>query len=262
MFSRNTTASILVFFCSSLLAAAPASAAEVDALAVMEKVQHRDAGEDFRALMEMVLVSASGKTKSRELLFLRKDYGDDSKLLLKFVAPKQLKNSGLLIHAFAEQDNLQWLYLSEAGKQEPRQIPAAKKDGAFLGSEFYYIDFEESQAKKFKHTFLRDESYNSHSTHVIESIPNDPDYPYNKLVSWVDKDTFIVLKVDCYVKDKLLKTIEVTKLEDVQGYATAMETVVTNHTNNKKSIMVLQKIEYNTNVPDGRFSTQELVKDL
>lgn len=262
MLPRSTLSSMLILGYSLLITAQPANAADVDALGVMEKVQHRDAGEDFRALMQMVLVSASGKTKSRELLFLRKDYGDDSKLLLKFIAPKQLKNSGLLIHAFAEQDNLQWLYLSEAGKQEPRQIPAAKKDGAFLGSEFYYIDFEESQAKKFKHTYLRDEQYKDHATHVIESIPKERDYPYSKLVSWVDKDTFIVVKVDCYVKDKLLKTIEVTKLEDVQGYATAMETVVTNHTNNKKSVMVLQKIEYNTKVPDGSFSTQELVKDL
>jgi outer membrane lipoprotein-sorting protein len=229
---------------------------------VMQKVQDRYVGEDSKALMQMVLVSQSGREKERKLLFISKDYGKDSKLLIKFVEPRQLKNTGLLIYSFADDENLQWLYLSGAGKKEPRKIPATDKDDSFLGSEFYYVDFEENQATDFEHKVIKEEQFDGYSTVVVESIPKKSDYPYSKTVSWVDKATDVVVKVDIYMNDQFLKTITVSKMEKREGIDTPLETVVVNHQNGKKSYLRVEKIKYNNELNDDAFTQEQLVRDL
>ncbi len=243
-----------------VLSASMASAAS--GLEIMQKVQDRDVGEDSKALSQMVLVSKSGREKNRKLLFISKDYGKDSKMLIKFIEPKQLKNTGLLIHSFADDDNLQWLYLSRAGKKEPRKIPSTDKDDSFLGSEFYYVDFEENQATDFKHKLLKEEKLDGFSTMVVESISKKADYPYSKTVTWVDKATDVGVKVDIYQNDKFLKTISVTKMEKREGIDTPLETVVVNHQNGKKSYLRVEKIKYNNSVNDDTFTLKQLVRDL
>ncbi len=253
---------LIVAFLSLLLGGVWSFAEDLTGYQIMEKVQNRYAGDDVRSLITMILVSASGREKSRTMLLLGKDYENDSKSLFKFVNPKQLKNTGLLIHSYADKENDQWLYLSSTGKAEPRQIPAAKKDRPFIGSEFYYVDFEEQQAKDFKHELLKEEQWNGYFTYVVESIPNEADYPYSKTVSWVDKASAITVRADIYRDGELLKQIEVTKLEKKEGIYTAMETVVNNVQNKKSSKMVVEKIKYNNKLPDAVFSLEQLVKDL
>ena len=231
-------------------------------LEVMQRVHDRYVGEDSKALVQMELVSKSGRKKERKLLFLSKDYGDDSKMLIKFIQPKQLKNTGLLIHSFAHDENLQWLYLSRAGKKEPRKIPSTDKDDSFLGSEFYYVDFEENLPTDFEQRILKEEEFEGYSTTVVESIPKKADYPYSKVVSWVDKATDISVKVDIYMDDKFLKTISVTKMEKLEDIDTPLETVVVNHQNGKKSYLRVEKIKYNNNVKDDAFTLEQLVRDL
>jgi hypothetical protein len=252
------------FFAIVLIIYSPAWFAEenMTGLEIMQRVQDRYVGEDFRALVEMVLVSKSGKEKKRKLLLFRKDYGDDSKTLFKFIAPKQLKNTGLLIHTFAETDNLQWLYLSSSRKKEARKIPAAKKDGSFIGSEFYYVDLEEVLARDFEHKLLREEQYEQYSSYVVESIPKKEDYPYSKVIIWVDKKTDVAVKLDAYKKGKLLKTISITKMEKINNIQTAMETLVVNHKNGKKSMMIAEKVKYNTKLKDSMFTANKMVQDL
>lgn len=234
----------------------------ITGLEIMDKVKNRDAGDDFKALAELIIVSSSGSEKNRKFLLFRKDYGDDSKSLFKFVEPQELKNSGLLIHTFANENNLQWLYLSGSRKKDARKIPEANKDGSFMGSEFYYVDFEENQPKNFDNKLLREEPFESYSTYVVESAPKIEDYPYSKVVSWVDKNTYIVVKADAYKKGELLKTITLTKLQKIDNIDTAMESVVINHKNGKKSVMKTDKVKYNTNLSDSMFTTNKLLEDL
>ena len=231
-------------------------------LEIMQRVQDRYVGEDSKALIQMVLVSASGRQKERTLLFISKDYGKDSKLLIKFVEPKELKDTGLLIHSFADKENLQWLYLSRAGKKEPRKIPSTDKGDSFLGSEFYYVDFEENQATDFEHKVLREEEWGGYSTVVVESIPKKADYPYSKTVAWVDKATDVVVKADIYQHGKLLKTITVNRMEKREGVDTPLETEVVNHQNGKKSYLRVQKIKYNNGIDDNAFTLEQLVRGL
>ena len=149
-----------------------------------------------------------------------------------------------------------------AGKKEPRKIPATDKDDSFLGSEFYYVDFEENQAADFKHKVLKEEKLDGYSTVVVESIPKKADYPYSKTVTWVDKATDVGVKVDIYQNDKFLKTISVTKMEKREGIDTPLETVVVNHQNGKKSYLRVEKVKYNNGVNDGTFTLEQLVRDL
>ncbi len=231
-------------------------------LDIMKRVQDRNVGEDSKALMQMVLVSKSGREKNRKLLFISKDYDKDSKMLIKFIEPKQLKNTGLLIHSFANEDNLQWLYLSSARKKEPRKIPSTDKDDSFLGSEFYYVDFEENQAEDFDHKVLGEETFDGYDTVMVESIPKKSDYPYEKTVTWVDKKTNVGVKVDIYMEGKKRKTITITKMEKRQDIDTPLETVVVNHINGKKSYLRVEKMKYDNGVGDGTFSLEQFVRDL
>jgi Outer membrane lipoprotein-sorting protein len=252
----------IVIAISLLMMSEQAYAAPATGLEVMQRVQDRDVGKDSRSAVILGLVPKSGEEKVRKLLLVTKDYGKDSKSLVKFVDPKQLKNTGLLIHSFADSENLQWLYLSQAGKKEPRKIPASDKDDSFFGSEFYFVDFEEVQAADFDHTLRGNEEVNGYSTVIVESVPKEADYPYSKTISWVDTATDVPVKVDIYQNGELLKTVTVQKMEKRSDIDTPLETVVVNHQNGKKSYLRVEQIQYNTDIADDFFTLQQLVRDL
>jgi hypothetical protein len=79
------------------------------------------------------------------------------------------------------------------------------------------------------------------------------------MISWIDKSNKVCKKMEMYEKTgKLKKVMEVQKLEDQQGFLTPMLTKLSTVDAGTSTTITVQKIQYNSNIPEGAFTTRYL----
>ncbi len=229
---------------------------------IMTKVHDRENGKSSIVESTMILTNDRGQTKERVVRAVRKEYGDLSKSMIRFLSPADVKGTGFLIWENADRDDDQFLYLP-ALKQDPRRIASSEKGSRFMGTEFTYEDMENRKVDKDTHTLLREETLDGKKVYVVESIPKKgSDSQYKKLISWVRPDIWIPVKIEFYDNNgALLKVLTVKKVEQVQGIWTTLDSIMDNVQDKKKTELILDKVQYNTDIPDEFFTERYLKRD-
>ena len=248
------------FFLGLLIVTSSLSLAADSARDLMLKVENKKSPKTTEQEAEMALISKSGKEKTRLLKIWGSKNGKTTKALIKFLKPRRMKNTGFMTLS-NDGSTQQWLFLPNVSKKA-RRIAKGDKGGSFLGSQFFYIDLEPVETDDFTHKTLKTEKIDGVTYTVVESTPKDKDHVYSKIVAWVDPVELIQKKAELYQKGKLLKKIEVLKLEKIQGYNTVMVTRVENLKNKKASEMRIKSVTYDKGVKDSTFSQNFLTKKL
>lgn len=230
----------------------------VTAQQIMSQVFDRDVGEDSVSSLSMEYVKKSGKTKSMLFDVWNKSYPGGSKSLMKYKKPNFMRDTGLLMHSQKQGGDLQWLYLSRSSKRVPRKIGEGEKGDRLFGTDVYYIDMEEKSVEHYSFSLKGEATVNNRPCYIIESVANDPDYPYSKTVSWVDKERFIELKVDFYQKEQVIKTLDVETVALLEGIWTVKASKMSNSESGSYTRMDIAKIDYNVGLDERRFSFSAL----
>jgi hypothetical protein len=247
---------------AAFLIGLPAASFALTGTEIMTKVHDRENGKSSIVESTMILTNDRGQTKERVVRAVRKEYGDLSKSMIRFLSPADVKGTGFLIWENADRDDDQFLYLP-ALKQDPRRIASSEKGSRFMGTEFTYEDLENRKVDKDNHTLLREETLDGKKVYVVESIPKGgSDSQYKKLVSWVRPDVWIPVKIEFYDNNgALLKVLTVKKIEQIQGIWTTMDSIMDNVQDKKKTELVLGKVQYNSDIPDEFFTERYLKRD-
>jgi len=251
-----------VVMLAAFLTGLPAVSFALTGTEIMTKVHDRENGKSSIVESTMILINDKGQTKQRVVRAVRKEYGDLSKSMIRFLSPADVKGTGFLIWENADRDDDQFLYLP-ALKQDPRRIASSEKSSRFMGTEFTYEDLENRKVDKDDHKLLREEKLDGKQVYVVESIPKKgSDSQYKKLVSWVRPDIWIPVKIEFYDnRGVLLKVLTVKKFEQIQGIWTTMDSVMDNVQDKKKTQLTLGKVQYNTDIPDEYFTERYLKRD-
>lgn len=257
---------------SALVALAPVSAGAVPELSahdIMEKNFFASKIKSMKTESTMVLINDKGQQRERKNTTLLKlqDNGIDSKLLVKFSTPTDIKGTGFLQVEHSDGDDDLWLYLPALKKS--RRLVASNKKDSFLGSDFSYGDISLPKVDLYRHTLLRSEPIDQHDSYVIESIPaNDAvksNSGYSKKITWVRKDTLLEAKVEYYdLSARLLKTQLTTNHQRVESDPQrwfALYREMTNHQTEHKTILRFDKIEPGVPAPDELFTTRFIERE-
>ncbi len=228
---------------------------------IMQEVDKRDKGETLLAKYTME-IRKGNKVKNRDLLWWRLDKSPKIFNLIKIQAPKKLKNTGLLILTDKEGEDNTWLYLSAAAKKIPRKIATDKKDSKFLGSDFYYADFEEVGVDEFTHRHLGEAIIKNWKCDKIESVPKDQTYVYERVISYIDKKSKVVVKSELFKEKTKIKTFEVLSMKLDSNIWTITDSTMTSHKKNSFTKLTLLKNKYNTNLLIDFFSQESLIRDF
>ena len=86
---------------------------DAKARAIMKKVDARDDGDTLEQDMQMILVDKKGRTRARAIKSYTKDFGKDSRQVMFFKTPADVKNTAFLTYSYdkSSKDDDQWLYL-------------------------------------------------------------------------------------------------------------------------------------------------------
>ncbi|MCB1782500.1 MAG: outer membrane lipoprotein-sorting protein [Alphaproteobacteria bacterium] len=222
---------------------------------IAQAVYDRPTGKTMIALTTMVL-EGTGKSRTRQFYAYSTDNGGGEKAsLIRFTLPADVADTGLLTQSHASGEDDQWIYLPAL--KRIRRIAADRKGGRFVDSDIYYEDLQDRKVNKDSHKFLRQEKLEGALCDVIESIPVDPkNSSYSKRVVWVHPQTLIPIRVDFYRDnaDAPIKTLNVKKIEKIDGFWTVMETVIKDYKANHTTRIKSENIIYDKQIPNELFS--------
>src|SRR3712207_4586005 len=162
---------------------------------IMQKVKNRADGDTRYATIEMTLIQKSGHKRVRKLESWAMDVGKDTKKIMFFTYPGDVKGTGFLTWDYdnsAKVDD-KWLYLP-AMKKTRRISGKSSKTDYFMGSDFTYNDMSTRSVDEEQHKLLREETLGGHRCWVIQSIPNDKDEIYARRVTWIPRDCLMAVK--------------------------------------------------------------------
>ena len=193
----------------------------------------------------------------------------DSRSVSIILEPIRDKGIGMLTYEYDAlgKDNDTWLYLSALGKVK-RLISSSEdsdESGSFFGTEFSIEDMESRKIDDYTYKILEQATYAKRPVWIIESIPTPKrarKTRYGKIISWIDKERYIILKENLYNRHgKLYKQLTMRNIERIDNVWIAKKATMNNLYTRRVTNMDLISVAYNMEVPD-EFLTQRTLTDF
>lgn len=252
------------FVATLLLSAAFLFAAEQNARDIMVKVKNRPDGDTRSSSMEMKLVNKSGNTRVRKITSYAMDVGEDTKTIMFFQYPNDVKGTGFLTVNYDDvnKEDDKWLYLP-ALKKTRRISGKSSKTDYFMGSDFTYDDIGKRNVDEDTHKLLREESVDGFDYYVIESTPKKDGEIFSKKLVWIRKDCDVVAKVEFYDKlGKLHRQMVSSDIKKIDGFWTVGKMEMKNVQTGHSTELLFLDPKYNIQLDSKIFSVNKLERGL
>ncbi len=240
-----------------------AQEAQLTGREIIVLVDDRWVGNDQKATTRMTLINKRGQERIRELFSYLKHYGKDSKSIMFFEKPADVKGTGFLSWEYDDpsKDDDRWLYLPALKKV--RRISGSSKNDYFMGSDFTYDDMGGRSVDEDDHKFLREEEIDGVNCWVLESVPKDKGYMYSKVIRWIRQDALLAVKVEYYDKHgKLMKILTVSDIRKQNEIWTAFRMFMDNKQEKHQTLLEFVEITYNIGIKDNLFKVASLERGV
>jgi len=192
----------------------------------------------------------------------------DAKSIDVIISPIADKGTGMLVWKYADQgeDSDFWLYLPALGKvKRIASKNEGSETGSVFGTEFSIEDATYRKLKDYTYKYLGDDTYNGRPAWMIESIPTAQRAKktfYSKVISWIDKERYIILKEDLYDHNgKQYKQLATRKVEQIDGIWIVTKTSMNNLSTHRVTNYDTVSIGFNMEI-DDEFFTQRVLTDF
>ncbi|EKY01424.1 hypothetical protein HMPREF9151_01036 [Hoylesella saccharolytica F0055] len=252
--------SAILVMCSTI----SLSAAGLTGRDVMLKAKNRPDGDTRYATLTMTLIQKNGNRRERKLVSWAMDVGKDSKRVMFFTYPGDVKGTGFLTWDYdnAKREDDRWLYLP-AMKKTRRISGKSSKTDYFMGSDFTYDDMSSRNVDEETHTLLREEMIGGQKCWVVQSVPNDKHEIYSKRITWIRQDCAMAVKAEYYDKlDKLHRSLTVSNISKVQGFWVMGHMEMTNVQTGHKTILQMSGHKFDLKIDAALFTVARLEKGI
>lgn len=236
-----------------VLAALPAFAQ--DPRQIILEVQKRQHSNSQRYEGTLEVISEGNKVATKRWTYQRIGSFGNSKAILRFTAPAEVKGVGLLIVNHPDRASDQWMWRPAIGRDQ--RIALQDRSTRFFGTDFSFEDLEERDVDQYDYKLLADEG----GMWKLESRPRkSSQYAYSYF--WIKKDNYTFVKIEAYGKKGLVRVIDYKNYEQIKGIWTARTTEVYDVTRKSRTILKYEKLEYNLPMKDDDFTLQALRREL
>ena len=208
--------------------------------------------------IQMTLIDKDGDTATRRIQTLILNDNGITKTITLFLEPAAIRNTRFLTIENKGRADDQWIYLPAL--KRVKRIAAGERDGSFMGSDFSYSDMASStnSIDDSTHTILKREVYAGKECFVVESIPNsDTKSNYGRYISWVDKTSWLTLKVEFYSKDgsRQIKVLNSENISRESGHWFAKKLTMETVGNGHKTVLEIRQVKYDIPLNPAFFTT-------
>jgi hypothetical protein len=224
---------------------------------IVDEAQKRTDARSQRYEGLLQVFDAKGKISDKRWTMERLGSHGDSKAVLRFTVPAEVKGVALLVVNHPDRASDQWMWTPAI--ERDRRIALQDRSTRFFGTDFSFEDLEERDVDQFDYRMLGDEPLEGTACWMIESIPKQTkSSQYSKSVVWIRKDNYAFARIDSYVKNDVVRRLTYTNITNIQGIWTAKELAMIDLRRGSLTRLTLDKVEYNLPLKEDSFTLQAI----
>ena len=241
---------------AALLAVAPVRAAD-NARQIVDEAQKRTDVKSQRYEGVLQVFDAKGKISDKRWTMERLGAHGQSKAVLRFIVPAEVKGVAMLIVNHPDRASDQWMWTPAI--ERDRRIALQDRSTRFFGTDFSFEDLEERDVNQYDYELAGDETLDGAPCWKIASTPRQAkSSQYTRSIVWVRKDTYAFARFENYVKDQVVRRLNYSNFQNVQGIWTAKQLEMTDLRRGSRTRLTLEKLEYNVPLKDDDFTLQAI----
>jgi outer membrane lipoprotein-sorting protein len=238
-------------------AAASAGAAADDARQIMQEAQRRTEVTSQRYEGLLNVVDDKGKVTVKRWMFQRIGSHGHSKSVVRFTDPPEVKGVALLIINHPDRASDQWMWTPAI--ERDRRIAMQDRSTRFFGTDFTFEDLEERDIDQYAFSLEGEEALDGVACWKIRSTPNKArSSQYTHSLLWVRKDNYAVARIENYVKAGLLRRLDYSDIQNVQGIWTARQMEMADLSRRSRTRLTREKLQYNVPLSNEDFTLEAL----
>jgi len=238
------------------LAGAMPSAAD-NARQIVEEAQRRTDAKSQRYEGLLQVFDAKGKITDKRWTFERLGAHGDSKAVLRFTAPAEVKGVALLVINHPDRASDQWMWTPAI--ERDRRIALQDRSTRFFGTDFSFEDLEERDVNQYEYVLGGEETVDGASCWKIESTPKQTkSSQYTRSTVWIRKDNYAFARIENYVKSEVVRRLTYSDIQQVQGIWTGRTMEMADLRRGSRTRLSLEKLEYNIPLNPEHFTLQAI----
>jgi outer membrane lipoprotein-sorting protein len=226
---------------------------------IVDEAQRRATSQSQRYEGTLQVIDAKNRTTEKRWIYDRTGSHGESKVLLRFTAPAEVKGVALLVINHPDRSADEWMWTPAINRE--RRIALQDRSTRFFGTDFSFEDLEERDTNQFEFKQLGEETIDGSSCWKLQAAPREAKVSqYSWSYVWVRKDNFSIVQVENYAKDQLVRRAHYTDFHNDQGIWTAHQVDMFDLKRNSHTILKIEKMEYNVTMKDADFTVEGLRK--
>jgi hypothetical protein len=252
----------VALLCSALGSVAPAHADDdavpLSAADVAARWHGRLARRHFSARVRMH-VDLGGLREERLLRVYRDDEdGRGERVLVRFDAPADLRNVGLLYLAHADRPNDYFLYQPEL--RRIRRLPQSVANDDVYGIDLEFLGFGVAQSVPTTLESLTRDRLDGRMVWKLVESAREPNPRFETRRTWIDPTSWAPLRSEQLRGDHIVLVAETQQLADVQGVATPKRVRFEKPIEKREVQLEVVSVDYEAPIPDEYFSAVALLR--
>jgi hypothetical protein len=238
-------------------AAPPPAESHDDARTIMEEAQRRTDARSYQYEGLLQAFDSKDKVVEKRWTFARMGSHGQSKVVVRFTAPPEVKGVALLVFNHPDRASDQWMWTPAI--ERDRRIAFQDRSTRFFGTDFSFEDLEERDVDQYDHSMLGNETIDGIDCWKIQSTPRQTKLSqYSRSITWIRKDNYAPARLDNFVKDEVVRRLTYSAIENIQGIWTARQLEMAELRHGSRTRLTLQQVKYNVPMKEDDFTLQAI----
>jgi hypothetical protein len=250
-------AGLLVAVVGSATAGFSALSAADNARQIVEEAQRRTDARSQRYDGQLQVFDSKGKVSDKRWNIDRLGAHGDSRTVLRFTAPAEVKGVALLVVNHPDRASDQWMWTP--GLERDRRIALQDRSTRFFGTDFSFEDLEERDVNQYDYALLGEETLDGTACWKIQSTPREAkSSQYSKSYVWIRMDNYAFARIENFMKEQVVRRLVYSDLANIQGIWTARVLEMSDLRRGSRTRLTLDKLQYNVPMKDDDFTLQAI----
>jgi outer membrane lipoprotein-sorting protein len=224
---------------------------------IVDEAQKRTDAKSQRYEGLLQVFDSKGRVSDKRWSFERLGSHGNSKAVLRFTAPAEVKGVALLVINHPDRASDQWMWTPAI--ERDRRIALQDRSTRFFGTDFSFEDLEERDVNQYDYTLLGEEPIDAAECWKIQWTPKESkSSQYTKSIVWIRKGDYAFARIENYVKDQVVRRLNYSDIRNVQGIWTARQMEMSDLRRGSRTRLTLDKLEYNVPLRDESFTLQAI----
>ena len=231
-----------------------------DPTQIVHEAQRRTDSTSQRYEGLLQVFDAKGKVSDKRWTYDRIGSHGQSKAVLRFTMPAEVKGVALLVVNHPDRASDQWMWTPAI--ERDRRIALQDRSTRFFGTDFSFEDLEERDVNQYEYALLGEETVDGAPCWKIQSTPRQSKgSQYTQSVVWIRKDNYAFARIESFIRSEVVRVLHYSDIQHVQGIWTARTLQMTDLRRKSRTVLRLEELKYNLPMKEQDFTLQALRRD-